>query len=205
MAHYDVPEPRQLDVVVGGEVHSQGLRTRTEARITEGQGGSAATSTQYRTPPGSNSMHDRILATLDQVPVKHPDMALLRQVSKGAELIADRGNRVSRHLPERIPRGPQGPANEGSRRLLEAAAKGPRLDKRLWTGLAALTGAKENSTSLVGTPDQVADAILDYYDLGVSSFLIRGFDPIADAVQYGGELLPRVRKLVAARTTRHAA
>ncbi len=34
----------------------------------------------------------------------------------------------------------QGPENEGSRRLLEAAAKGSRLDKRLWTGLAALTG-----------------------------------------------------------------
>ncbi|MCO5089732.1 LLM class flavin-dependent oxidoreductase [Bosea sp. (in: a-proteobacteria)] len=99
----------------------------------------------------------------------------------------------------------QGPANEGSRRLLEAAAKGPRLDKRLWTGLAALTGAKGNSTSLVGTPDQVAEAIIDYYDLGVTSILIRGFDPIADAVQYGGELIPRVRQLVAARGVDRAA
>lgn len=99
----------------------------------------------------------------------------------------------------------QGPANEGSRRLLEAAAKGTRLDKRLWTGLAALTGAKGNSTSLVGTPDQVADAILDYYDLGVTSILIRGFDPIRDAVQYGSELLPRVRELVRARSVSRAA
>ena len=52
-------------------------------------------------------------------------------------------------------------------------------------GIAALTGAKGNSTSLVGTPDQVADAMLDYYDLGITTFLIRGFDPIADALQYG--------------------
>ena len=76
---------------------------------------------------------------------------------------------------------PQGPANEGSRRLLAAAAQGARVDKRLWTGIAALTGAQGNSTGLVGTPDQVADAMMDYYDLGITTFLIRGFDPVADA------------------------
>jgi alkanesulfonate monooxygenase len=91
------------------------------------------------------------------------------------------------------------PANEGSRRLLEAAAKGRRLDKRLWTGIAALTGAQGNSTGLVGTPDQVADAMLDYYDLGITTFLVRGFDPLVDAIQYGRELLPRVRTLIDAR------
>jgi len=91
------------------------------------------------------------------------------------------------------------PPNEGSRRLLAAAAQGQRLDKRLWTGIAALTGAAGNSTGLVGTPDQVADAMLDYYDLGISTFLIRGFDPLVDAIQYGRELLPRVRALVAGR------
>ena len=88
--------------------------------------------------------------------------------------------------------------NEGSRRLLAAAAQGTRLDKRLWTGIAALNGAKGNSTSLVGTPDQVADAMLDYYRLGISTFLMRGFDPLADAAIYGRDLIPRVRALVAA-------
>ncbi len=91
------------------------------------------------------------------------------------------------------------PPNEGSRRLLAAAAQGARLDKRLWTGIAALTGAQGNSTGLVGTPDQVADSMLDYVDLGISTFLIRGFDPLIDAVQYGRELIPRVRALVAER------
>lgn len=91
------------------------------------------------------------------------------------------------------------PQNEGSKRLLEAAAKGPRLDKCLWTGIAALTGAKGNSTALVGTPDQVADALLDYYELGVSHFLLRGFDPVIDTVQYGRELIPVTRKLIAER------
>ncbi|PSH62210.1 LLM class flavin-dependent oxidoreductase [Phyllobacterium sophorae] len=95
--------------------------------------------------------------------------------------------------------GGQNPANEGSKRLLAAAAQGAVLDKRLWTGIAGLTGAQGNTTSLVGTPDQVAEAFLDYYDLGITTFLIRGFDPIEDAFHYGRDLLPRVRELVAQR------
>jgi alkanesulfonate monooxygenase len=96
-------------------------------------------------------------------------------------------------------RRPDGPLNEGSKRLLAAAEKGARLDKRLWTELAAVTGAPGNSTALVGTPDQVAEAFLDYYDLGIGTFLIRGFDPLPDAFAYGRELLPRVKALVAER------
>lgn len=94
--------------------------------------------------------------------------------------------------------------NEVSRRLVAAAEQGVRLDKRLWTGLAALTGGKGNSTSLVGTPDQVAEALLDYYRLGISTFLIRGFDPLVDAYEYGRDLLPRVRKLVEEEDQRNA-
>ena len=43
----------------------------------------------------------------------------------------------------------------------------------------------------------VAKAMLEYYKLGATSLLIRGYDPRPDAVQYGEELLPRVRELVA--------
>jgi alkanesulfonate monooxygenase len=93
------------------------------------------------------------------------------------------------------------PANEGSRRLLAAAASGDRLDQRLWTGAAAVTGGRGNTTSLVGTPRQVAEALVDYYDLGVTTFLIRGFDPLNDAIDYGRELLPLTRRLIAERRT----
>jgi alkanesulfonate monooxygenase len=92
------------------------------------------------------------------------------------------------------------PANEGSRRLLAAAAQGARLDGRLYTAIAAETGAQGNSTALVGTPDQVADALLEYHDLGVTTFLVRGFDPLEDAVQYGRELIPAFRGRMAERT-----
>lgn len=91
------------------------------------------------------------------------------------------------------------PGSEGSARLLHAAGQGDRLDKRLWTGFARITGAQGNSTGLVGTGAQVAEALLDYYDLGVTTFLIRGFDPLEDAIQYGEELIPLVREAVARR------
>jgi alkanesulfonate monooxygenase len=93
------------------------------------------------------------------------------------------------------------PQNEGSRRLLAAAAAGSRLDKRLYTAIAAETGAAGNSTALVGTPEQVAEALLDYHDLGVRTVLIRGFDPLEDALQYGRALLPAFKDLLARRRT----
>jgi len=91
-----------------------------------------------------------------------------------------------------------GQPSEGSLRLLAAADRGDRHDKRLWTAIARETGAQGNSTSLVGTVDQVADALLDYYDLGVTTFLIRGFEPLEDAIAYGA-LIKRTHEFVAAR------
>ncbi len=97
------------------------------------------------------------------------------------------------------------PANAGSQRLLAAAAQGDRPEGRLYTAIARATGARGNTTALVGTPRQVAEALLEYHDLGVDTFLIRGFDPLDDAVDYGRELLPLTRRLVAERASRPAA
>lgn len=92
----------------------------------------------------------------------------------------------------------------GSQRLRDTAKGGPVRDKRLWTEIAELTGAQGNSTSLVGSPEQVVDALLDYYDLGIHKFLFRGFDPLEDAIDYGRNLLPLFREAVAARVTPRA-
>ena len=96
------------------------------------------------------------------------------------------------------------PENRGSQRLLAAAAKGELHDRALWTPLAAATGAAGNSTALVGTPDTVAQALLDYVDLGVTTILIRGYDPYDDAIDYGRHLLPLVREEVARRDAERA-
>ena len=87
--------------------------------------------------------------------------------------------------------------NVGSQRLLRAAAEAEVHDTCLWTALAAATGAPGNSTALVGTAETVAKALLEYYKLGATSLLIRGYDPRPDALQYGEELIPRLRQLVA--------
>ncbi|MDN7923610.1 LLM class flavin-dependent oxidoreductase [Burkholderia gladioli] len=121
----------------------------------------------------------------------------------------DRARRIlaeTRRLREAAGLGVGSPQqSEGARRLLAAAERGSRVDKRLWTEIAQLSGGRSNSTALVGTPEQVADALADYYDIGVTTFLIRGFDPLEDAIDYGRELIPRVRELVAARQANRAA
>jgi len=101
-----------------------------------------------------------------------------------------------------------GKSNVGSERLVQLASQRKVHDTRLWTEIAALGGGAGNSTSLVGTPEQVAEAVLAYYELGVSTFLFRGFDQLRDAVDYGQTLIPRIRSLVAqkeaGRSTRRA-
>jgi alkanesulfonate monooxygenase len=100
--------------------------------------------------------------------------------------------------------GGNDPENVGSQRLLAAAAKGELHDRALWTAPAAATGAGGNSTALVGTPETVAQALLDYVGIGVTTILIRGYDPYDDAIDYGRHLLPLVRQEVARRDAERA-
>ena len=87
--------------------------------------------------------------------------------------------------------------NAGAQRLLDAAKQGEVLDTCLYTSLATASGAPGNSTALVGTPETVAKALLEYYKLGATNLLIRGYEPLEDAEDYGRELVPRLRELVA--------
>ncbi len=116
-----------------------------------------------------------------------------------AHRILERARSVVAQSPRYQQRLGAAPQNVGSQRLLQAASRGKVLDARLWTELSALTGAAGNSTSLVGTPEQVAESLLAYHDLGVTTFLIRGFEPLLDAIDYGRELIPLVRAEVARR------
>ena len=50
----------------------------------------------------------------------------------------------------------------------------------------------------------MAQAILDYVDIGVTTILIRGYDPYDDAIDYGRQLLPLVREEVARRDAEKA-
>jgi alkanesulfonate monooxygenase SsuD/methylene tetrahydromethanopterin reductase-like flavin-dependent oxidoreductase (luciferase family) len=60
-------------------------------------------------------------------------------------------------------------------------------------------GAAGNSNALVGTPETVAQAILDYIDLGVDIISMRGYDLLQDAIDVGQQVIPIVREEVAKR------
>jgi alkanesulfonate monooxygenase len=114
----------------------------------------------------------------------------------------DRANRilagVSGHKGWSRQEAVSGPVDNAGRRLFGFALERDVHDARLWMPIARATGALGNTSCLVGTPEQVADAILEYYKLGISSFLIRGFDPLNDTVDFGRELIPRIKAGAAA-------
>jgi len=118
------------------------------------------------------------------------------------------GARASQTQGVQVP-DPPGPARRlfgfresssiGSERLQRQAAEREVYDDRLWYGVTRLTGPGGNSTALVGTAAQVAEALTAYRRVGVDTVLIRGFDPLDDVVQWGRELVPLLRE-AAART-----
>ncbi len=97
----------------------------------------------------------------------------------------------------------------GQERLLQEADQGARLDDRLYTGITNIVsrtvGPGGNTTALVGTPLQVAEVLAEYFDLGVRYFLLRGFDLLDDVADYGRELIPITRQLIADRVRQQEA
>jgi len=102
----------------------------------------------------------------------------LRPISRRPRMRRGRGEAIKQRIIERRAAAGLGP--DTSQRGIETFARRGREGASAstsvcgWVGL--LTGASGNSTSLVGTPQQVAEALCEYYDLGVTTFLIRGFD-----------------------------
>ena len=105
----------------------------------------------------------------------------------------------SRNATYSVDRDTRGTTSVGRKRLIEMSADQDVYDERLWMKVANLTGAAGNSTALVGTPEQVAEAMLRYYDLGITALLLKGFDPLADAVDFGRRLVPLLREGAARR------
>lgn len=113
--------------------------------------------------------------------------------------------RTSGHHPLTRRHSLTNPENTGSQRLLEIAERGERFDRALWTPTAAATGGAGNSNALVGTPETVAQALLDYYDLGVDILSARGYDMVNDTIDFGRHVIPIVREEVAKRERERAA
>ncbi|VUC31089.1 unnamed protein product [Clonostachys rosea] len=98
-----------------------------------------------------------------------------------------------------VPANAPPPANVGSQRLLEIAARGEVQDRALWYPTVTATNARGASTALVGSYQTIKESLLDYVDLGADLISIRGYDNFNDAVDYGRYILPPVREELAKR------
>ncbi len=72
------------------------------------------------------------------------------------------------------------------------------LNDTIWTGLVPFYGPVW--TSLVGTPEAIARAFLDYKEIGVTQFIISGCPELNEIATFGGEILPLVRNAEASRS-----
>jgi alkanesulfonate monooxygenase len=134
-------------------------------------------------------------ANFGQIPAFNISLRPIIAASEGAAW--DKANRILAAMTGKKGWSRQeeasGPVDNAGKRLMHFALQADIHDQRLWMPIARATGALGNTSCLVGTPEQVAEAILEYYRLGVTSFLIRGFDPFNDAIEFGRELIPRIK------------
>jgi alkanesulfonate monooxygenase len=61
-----------------------------------------------------------------------------------------------------------------------------------WAGLSVVRGG--GAMAFVGTPDQVADRLIEYIDIGVSSFILSGYPNLEEASISGKALIPAVKR-----------
>lgn len=61
----------------------------------------------------------------------------------------------------------------------------------LWAGLVPYYGS--SAITLVGTPEELAAAFLEYKRIGVTQFIIAGWPKLDEMVRFGREVLPLVR------------
>ena len=76
-----------------------------------------------------------------------------------------------------------------------AAADRHRLGRHLWNGLA--TVRVNCGTAIVGTPQQAAAELYEYWKLGVDEFILSGFPHVEECVRARRTVLPRLRAYIA--------
>ena len=66
------------------------------------------------------------------------------------------------------------------------------LNRSLWTGLVPHYGPVW--TSLLGSPQELAEAFLEYERIGVTEFIISGWPEVDTVNVFGREVLPLIRQ-----------
>jgi alkanesulfonate monooxygenase len=66
------------------------------------------------------------------------------------------------------------------------------LTRSLWSGLVPYYGPVW--TTLLGTPGDIAEALLEYKRMGVTQFIMSGWPELDEVTTFGREVLPLVRE-----------
>jgi alkanesulfonate monooxygenase len=72
-----------------------------------------------------------------------------------------------------------------------------RLGAHLWNGLS--TVRVNCGTAIVGTPEQVSDELLAYWQLGIDEFILSGFPHLEECERVSQSVLPRLREKITAQ------
>lgn len=72
-----------------------------------------------------------------------------------------------------------------------------KIGPNLWAGLTQVLSG--NSIALVGTPDQVAERIVEFVDLGFEKVLLRGFPHLETIQEIGEKVIPRVHNIISSK------
>ncbi|WP_246051613.1 LLM class flavin-dependent oxidoreductase [Panacagrimonas perspica] len=144
-------------------------------------------------------------ADIEGVPAPRVSMSVRLIIGATEELAWQKARGIAATLEKNYKVAPRIGRSGGAERLLAVAEKGERHDTALWFGTATAVEGSHDSTSLVGTPDTIIAALLAYYDIGVTTFLSRGYDPLYDAVDYGRYIISAVREEVRKRDQQRAA
>lgn len=66
------------------------------------------------------------------------------------------------------------------------------LTPTLWTGAVRFQGP--TAISLVGSPAEIADAFMEYKEIGISQFILSGWPKLEEMIYFGQEVLPCIRQ-----------
>ncbi len=77
------------------------------------------------------------------------------------------------------------------KQALAAADNVGWLSRNLWAGLVPYYGS--SAITLVGSPEELTEAFLEYKRIGVTQFIISGWPKLDEMVIFGREVLPLVR------------
>ncbi len=75
-----------------------------------------------------------------------------------------------------------------------------RIGDSLWNGIS--TVRVNCGTAIVGTPDQAAAKLVQYWKLGVSEFILSGYPHVEESRRVAHQVVPAVRRMIASSSVR---